>query len=166
MLIGNYFRNINLKHKKHFFLGLSFNSLTCKKNDIFFAVKGTENDGNKFIEHAIKKGARTIVYNKKFEGIKNNVLYIKSKNVRKTLAEISFKLYNVQPRNIIAVTGTNGKSSIANFYFQILICLFYMVYCIQLQAACFLFGKIFYQKDFLDLELYKQYINLLLQLIL
>ena len=120
MLIGNYFKNVNLKHKKHFFSGLSFNSLNCKKNNIFFAIKGTETDGNKFIKQAIKNGARTIVSNQKFEGIKNNILYVKSKNVRKTLAEISFKFYNIQPRNIIAVTGTNGKSSIANFYYQIL----------------------------------------------
>jgi len=120
MLIGNYFKNINLKYKEHFFSGLSFNSLVCKKNDIFFAIKGTKTDGNKFIKHAIEKGARTIVSNKKFQGIKDNVLYIKSKNVRKTLAKISFKFYNIKPNNIIAITGTNGKSSIANFYFQIL----------------------------------------------
>ena len=96
MLIGNYFKNINLKYKKHFFSGLSFNSLTCKRNDIFFAIKGNETDGNKFIKYAIKKGARTIVSDKKFQGIKNNILYIKSKNVRKTLAKISFKFYNIK----------------------------------------------------------------------
>ena len=40
--------------------------------------------------------------------------------MRKLLAEISFKIYNNIPKNIIAVTGTNGKSSIADFYYQIL----------------------------------------------
>ena len=44
----------------------------------------------------------------------------KTKNVRKLLAEISFKIYKNVPKNLIAVTGTNGKSSIANFYYQIL----------------------------------------------
>ena len=39
---------------------------------------------------------------------------------RKLLAEISFKIYNKIPKNIIAVTGTNGKSSVADFYYQIL----------------------------------------------
>ena len=54
------------------------------------------------------------------KGLKNDILYIKSKKCRKLLAEISFKIYNENPKNIIAVTGTNGKSSVADFYYQIL----------------------------------------------
>jgi len=120
MLIGNYFNKINYKYKKYFFSGLSFNSLTCKKNNVFFAIKGTEIDGNKFIKEAIKKGAKIIVSNHKFKGVKDNVLYIKIDNVRKVLAETSYKINKNIPKNLIAITGTNGKSSIANFYFQIL----------------------------------------------
>ncbi len=120
MLIGNYFKNINLKFKSHFFSGLSFDSSKCKKNHIFFAIKGNKFDGNKFINDAIKKGAKTVVSNGKYEGIKNNILFIKSLNVRKLLAETSFKVYRKKPKNLIAVTGTNGKSSVANFYLQIL----------------------------------------------
>jgi MurE/MurF fusion protein len=120
MLIGNYFKKINLKHKNHYFSGLNFNSLKCKKNNIFFAIKGNENDGNKFIKNAIKNGARTIVSSQKYQGIKNNILYLNSLNVRKSLAEIAFSIYRAKPRNLIAVTGTNGKSSIADFYYQIL----------------------------------------------
>ena len=56
----------------------------------------------------------------KFAGLKNNILYIRAKNVRKILAEIAFKINQKKPKNLIAVTGTNGKSSIADFYFQIL----------------------------------------------
>ena len=120
MLIGSYFKNINLKNKNHFFSGLSFNSLSCKKNNIFFAIKGNKTDGNKFIKDAIKKGAKTIVSNQKFIGLKNNILYIRTKNVRKKLSEIAFKINQKKPKNLIAVTGTNGKSSIVDFYFQIL----------------------------------------------
>ncbi len=120
MLIGNYFKNIDLKNKNHFFSGLSFNSLTCKRNNIFFAIKGTKNDGNKFIKDAIKKGARTIVSNQKFAGLKKNILYIRTNNVRRILSEVAFKIANKRPKNLIAVTGTNGKSSIVDFYFQIL----------------------------------------------
>ena len=111
---------LTLKYKNHFFFGLSFNSATCKKNNIFFAIKGTETDGNKFVKDAIKKGARTIISNQKFQGLKNNILYIRAKNVRKILSEVSSKIYKKKPKNLIAVTGTNGKSSIADFYHQIL----------------------------------------------
>ena len=98
MLIGSYFKNINLKNKNHFFSGLSFNSLTCKRNNIFFAIKGTKINGNKFIKKAIKKGAKTIVSNQKFAGLKNNILYIRAKNVRKILAEIAFKINQQKPK--------------------------------------------------------------------
>ena len=64
--------------------------------------------------------AKTIVSNQKFQGLKNNILHISVKNVRKTLSEISCKVYKKKPKNLIAVTGTNGKSSIADFYYQIL----------------------------------------------
>ena len=92
MLIGNYFKNLNLKYKNHFFSGLSFNSSECKINNIFFAIKGTKIDGNKFINDAIRKGSRTVVSNKKFTGLKNNILYVRVKNVRKKLSEIAFKI--------------------------------------------------------------------------
>ena len=120
MLIGNFFKNTKLKYKKHYFSGLSFNSLTCKRNNIFFAINGNQIDGNKFINEAIKKGAKTIISNQKFEGIKKNILYIKSENTRKLLSQIAYNIFKDKPKNLIAVTGTNGKSSIADFYLQIL----------------------------------------------
>ena len=120
MLIGKFFKKVNLKYKKHYFSGLSFSSLTCKRNDIFFAIKGNKIDGNKFINDAITKGAKTIVSDGDFEGIKDNVLFIKSINVRKLLSETAYSINKDIPKNLIAVTGTNGKSSVADFYLQIL----------------------------------------------
>ncbi len=120
MLIGNYFQKINYKYKKHFFSGLSFNSLECKKDNIFFAIKGNKVDGNEFIDEAIKRGAKTIISNNKFTGFKKKILFLNSKNVRKSLSEIAYKICENKPKNLIAVTGTNGKSSIADFYYQIL----------------------------------------------
>ena len=120
MLLGDYFHNIKNNYKKFFFSGISFNSNQIKKDNIFFAIKGNKVDGNNFISLAIKKGAKIVVTEKKKDGLKNGILFIQSTNVRKLLAEISFKIYNKIPKNIIAVTGTNGKSSIADFYYQIL----------------------------------------------
>ena len=48
MLLGDYFNNIDKKYKKIFFSGISFNSNKIKKNDIFFAIKGNNIEGNKF----------------------------------------------------------------------------------------------------------------------
>ena len=120
MIIGNFIKEIELKYKNHYFSDICFDSSKCKKDNIFFAIKGTKIDGNKFINYAIQKGAKTIVSNRKIEGIKNNILFIKSSNVRKSLSEFAYKIYKEKPKNIISVTVTNGKSSVADFYFQIL----------------------------------------------
>ena len=120
MFVGKFFKNINQKNKNHYFSGLSFNSKNVKKNNIFFSIRGTKINGNKYIKESIKKGASTIVSNLNFQGKKNSVLYIKTKSPRKLLSEIASKFYKYKPLNLVAVTGTNGKSSVADFYLQIL----------------------------------------------
>ena len=120
MIIGNFIKGIELKYKNHYFSGICFDSSKCKKDNIFFAINGNKIDGNRFVNHAIQKGAKTIISNQKFEGLKKNILFIKSSNVRKSLSEFAYIIYNNKPKNIIAITGTNGKSSVADFYFQIL----------------------------------------------
>jgi murE/murF fusion protein len=120
MLLGDYFQNIQSNYKKFFFSGISFDSSKIKKNNIFFAIKGNKIDGNDFVPSAISNGAKIVVTEKKINGLKNGIIFIHSNNIRKLLAEISFKINNKIPNNIIAVTGTNGKSSIADFYYQIL----------------------------------------------
>ncbi|MDA9643723.1 UDP-N-acetylmuramoyl-L-alanyl-D-glutamate--2,6-diaminopimelate ligase [Candidatus Pelagibacter sp.] len=120
MHLGDYFQNIKNNQKNFFFSGISFDSNQIKENYIFFAIKGNKTDGNNFILSAIKNGAKIIVTEKKNNELKNGILFIQTKNVRKLLAEISFKINNKIPKNIIAVTGTNGKSSVADFYYQIL----------------------------------------------
>ena len=119
MIIGNFIKEIELKYRNYYFSGICFNSSKCKKDNIFFAIKGTKIDGNKFINHAIQMGANIIISNQKFEGIKKNILFIKSSNIRKSLSRFAYRIYKDKPKNLIAVTGTNGKSSVADFYFQI-----------------------------------------------
>lgn len=120
MLLGNYFTNINNSKKKIFFSGISFNSKDIKKDNIFFAIKGNHFDGNKFISIAIKKGSKIIISEKRITNPQKDILFIHTKNIRKLLAEIAFKIYKNKPNNLIAVTGTNGKSSVSDFYFQLL----------------------------------------------
>ena len=121
MLLGKIFKNINQNYKSIKFKNIRFNSKDCKSNDIFFAIDGVNTNGNKYIKDAIKNGAKIIVSNLKYEGFdKNNILFIKSQNPRKSLALAASNFYQKKPKNIIAVTGTNGKTSISNLYYQIL----------------------------------------------
>mgnify|MGYP001456563259 CR=1 FL=1 len=120
MLLGNYFQNISRKYKKIFFSGISFNSKQIKKNYIFFAIKGNQIDGNNFISIAIKKGSKIIVTERKQDEFQNGILFIHTKNIRKLLAEVSFRINHLKPKNLVSVTGTNGKSSVADYFYQIL----------------------------------------------
>ena len=102
-----------LKYKNRNF---SINSKKIKKNDIFFAMEGSKQSGNLYSSEALSKGAYKVVTSKNIR----NKNYLIVKNVNKFLAEACSIKYKEKPKNIIAVTGTNGKSSVANFYFQIL----------------------------------------------
>jgi len=120
MLLKDYIPNINKNFQKTNFSGISFESSKVKKNNIFFAIKGNKFDGNDYLQEAIKNGAKIIVTEKRPSIKKKNLIFIVSSNVRKLLAEVSYKILKKKPKKLVAVTGTNGKSSVADFYFQIL----------------------------------------------
>ncbi len=120
MKLKNFFKNLKKEFNHITFAGFEFNSKKIKKNYIFFALQGSKFNGNNFINHAINQGAKIIISNKFKTEINNGILYIKVKNPRLALSDFLVKYYNKKPKNIIGVTGTNGKSSIANFYYQIL----------------------------------------------
>ncbi len=120
MYLENFISNLDNKFQKIYFSGLAFDSKKVKKDNIFFAIKGSKFDGNDYISHAIQKGAKVIISEKNIELKDKKILLIRNNNPRKLLAQISFKLLEKKNRKLIAVTGTNGKSSVSDFYYQIL----------------------------------------------
>ena len=120
MLLSKIFPNLDHKYKNLSFSSISFYSKKCKKNSIYFAISGSKHNGNLYVNEAIRYGARVIVSNKKFEGFRKNILYLKSSNPRQLLALAASKIFKDKPNNLVAVTGTNGKSSVVDFYNQIL----------------------------------------------
>ena len=120
MFLKEYYPKLKKKFSNIKFEGISFNSKFIKKNFIFFAIKGNHFNGNKFIKNAIKKGAKIIVSENQKERLEKKILYLKHKNPRELFAKFCTQISIKKPNNLIAVTGTNGKSSIANFYYQIL----------------------------------------------
>ena len=121
MLLRKIIKNVPVDIQKINIKGLSLDSRQIKKNYIFFAVKGTEFNGEDYIINAVKKGAVIIVCDSNCKIKYKKIPIIKVKNIKKTIIESCVAFYKVKPNNIIAVTGTNGKSSVAEFYYQILL---------------------------------------------
>jgi len=99
---------------------LSQDSRQIKKNYLFFAVKGTEFNGERYILDAASKGARVVICSEKCVVKTNKITIIKVKNISAVVIQSCEIFYSKKPNNIIAVTGTNGKSSVAEFYHQLL----------------------------------------------
>ena len=118
MLLKNLISNLKPNIAALKIRGISFDSRSIRKGDLFVSIKGSKFNGNDYINQATSKGATAIIHS---QTIKKNkkAIYIKVKDTRKTLARLSTKYYKNKPKNIIAVTGTNGKTSISDFFHQI-----------------------------------------------
>jgi len=79
---------------------------------LFCAIKGTKDNGELYIKDAVNKGALVIIAESNLVNI-DNVLYLKSSNVRKDSSIIAknFSHAAVDDLEVFAVTGTNGKTS-------------------------------------------------------
>ena len=120
MLLKKIIKNLTAKNSKINIKGLSLDSRQIKKNYLFFATKGKKYNSEDHIFSAIRNGASVVVCDASCK-IKNiKIPIIKVINIKKTIEEACKAFYHVKPKNIIAITGTNGKSSVAEFYYQIL----------------------------------------------
>ena len=90
--------------------GISTDTRTIKKNNIFFCLKGEKFDGNLFIDQAFRLGASFVIYDDEKLNYKSEKA-IKVKNVLKTLQALA--KYHRSKFNIpvIGLTGSNGKTT-------------------------------------------------------
>ena len=93
---------------------ISIDTRTIKKDSLFIAIKGDKFDGNDFVEEAFEKGASlAIADNKKFLKIRNKkIVYVK--NTIGALKKISENIIKKYDGNVIAITGSNGKTTTTN----------------------------------------------------
>ena len=62
MLLGKLLKSVSKNYRKIPVGGISFDSRKVKKDDIFFAIKGNQTSGIKFINDALSKGASAIIF--------------------------------------------------------------------------------------------------------
>ncbi len=108
---------------------ITFNSKEVVEKSIFVAIKGFKSDGNNYIEEAINNGASLIITDtlpsKEYKDV--GILMVKAP--RQALAILSRRLYNYPDKQlkIIAVTGTDGKTSTSFYIYSLLKLLEYKV---------------------------------------
>lgn len=92
--------------------GLANDSRNVKKGYLFVAVRGTSEDGHRYINHAVRNGACAVAV-EVVEKLYDEVTVIRLPHTRNALAELSARFYNYPAKNmnLIGITGTNGKTT-------------------------------------------------------
>jgi len=90
--------------------GISIDTRTLRKGDIFFALAGPNYDGHQFINEAIKKGACVVISNAPVLNHEKKVIVVN--DVLKALIALGKYSRNRNKGKIIAVTGSSGKTTV------------------------------------------------------
>ncbi len=102
--------------------GLALDNRQINPGDLFAALPGSAVHGARFAQSAIEAGAVAILTDEaglaEISGIDPSKIVI-ARDVRASFARAAALFYGGQPKTMVAVTGTNGKTSISSFCRQI-----------------------------------------------
>ena len=103
------FKNIDIT-------GISYNSNTTKKGDIFVCLVGEHTDGHEYAQSAIEKGAAALLVEHKVDGINKKIPQVVVASTRHKIADIADRFYSSPSKgiNLIGITGTNGKTTVTH----------------------------------------------------
>ena len=99
--------------------GLAADSREVKPGYLFAALPGVATDGVRFIEDAVRRGAAAILVPEGMTEMPAGTPMIADGDPRRRLALIAARFFGQQPETTVAVTGTNGKTSVVSFVRQL-----------------------------------------------
>ncbi len=99
--------------------GLAEDSRKVRPGYLFAALAGTKTDGARFIDDALSRGAVAVLTTPDAPIPDADIVALRDPNPRRRFAALAARFYGPQPDTIVAVTGTNGKTSVASFIRQI-----------------------------------------------
>ena len=96
-------------------MDLAIDSREVKKGDLFLALKGASNDGHDHVHAAVANGAIAVFAQRELEGLEVPCIVVDGLAAR--VSEIAGEFFGHPSRAMqcVAVTGTNGKTSVAHF---------------------------------------------------
>lgn len=110
-IVGNEETNVN---------GIEIDSRNIKEGNAFIAIKGTQADGHNYIGKAIELGAKTIICEKLPETTVEGITYVTISDTEDAVGKIATTLYGnpTEKLDLVGVTGTNGKTTIATLLYN------------------------------------------------
>ena len=101
--------------------GIQFDSRLVEPGDLFVAMKGTQTDGHNYIQTSIEKGAICILCEDLPDAIPENITFIQVENSADALGRIASNYYDnpSSKLKLVAVTGTNGKTTTVSLLHQL-----------------------------------------------
>jgi UDP-N-acetylmuramoyl-L-alanyl-D-glutamate--2,6-diaminopimelate ligase len=99
-------------------VGIAAHSTDVKPGYLFAALKGAKNDGSKYVADAVQRGAVAVLADRGVRVEAGSVRVIAVADARHALAHAAARFFGPQPDIAVAVTGTNGKTSVVNFVRQ------------------------------------------------
>ncbi len=99
---------------------INIDSRAVSANGAFVAIRGTQADGHAYIGKAVEKGATAIVCETLPEELKEGVAYVQVKNTEDIIGELATTFYGdpTSKLELVGVTGTNGKTTIATLLYK------------------------------------------------
>src|SRR5262245_32904009 len=99
---------------------LTADSRSVRPGSLFAALPGAKADGAQYVADAIAKGAAAVLLKADAKlPVPDRVGLLKAQEPRQAFARLAARFWGQQPRTVVAVTGTSGKTSVADFARQI-----------------------------------------------
>ncbi|WP_343688465.1 UDP-N-acetylmuramoyl-L-alanyl-D-glutamate--2,6-diaminopimelate ligase [Chitinophaga sp.] len=100
---------------------LNIDSRAIKPGDAFIAIRGVHADGHLFIDKAVQQGATAIICEELPAQTADNVVYVQVNSSATAAGVIAANFYDNPSHKVqlVGVTGTNGKTTIATLLFKL-----------------------------------------------
>ena len=100
--------------------GIQMDSRLIEPGQLFVAVRGTQTDGHAYIDKAIEKGAVAVVCEQIPEVRQPGVTYLSTPDTEDAVGKLATTFYGdpTSKLDLVGVTGTNGKTTIATLLYD------------------------------------------------
>ena len=101
--------------------GVNIDSRLVEAGQLFMAMRGTQTDGHAYIGAALEKGATAILCEDLPETLKEGITYVQVKDSEDAVGRVATTFYGnpTDKMELVGVTGTNGKTTIATLLYNV-----------------------------------------------